>query len=80
MKGNITYINFQTRNFCMSIRNGKCVICNSGDINQLSIGHQIEFDKDFDCSYFFNSNLNQRISGSIIYIDINCSQAENYCR
>lgn len=80
MLGTITFINLQTHNYCMSIKNGKCVICNTSDIKELAIGHQIEFDKDYECTYFFNSNLNERISGSVIYIDISCSQCESYCR
>jgi|JI8StandDraft_2_1071088.scaffolds.fasta_scaffold166875_2 hypothetical protein len=79
MLGQIIYINTETNNFCIATKNGKGTICNVSNINDIKIGDYIEFENKFNCTNFYNSRT-ERISASVIYLDIDISRASEYCK
>ncbi|MFC4232598.1 hypothetical protein ACFOW1_11885 [Parasediminibacterium paludis] len=79
MVGKVTFINTQTRNFCIATGKGKCTICNASNINDIKVGDSIEFDNILGGSYFYNLRT-ERISASVVYWDINIGSSIEYCK
>lgn len=82
MTGTINFKNAETNKFSLSIKNGDCIICSciSSDMRRISVNDTIEFDKRPDCTYFYHIKSGERLTASIVHMDINCSRVESYCK
>ena len=79
MTGYIIHINLDKKLFAVSSTSkGKCIVIESNDIKLLSVGDTISFDKQHDCTYFYHGKT-ERISGSVIYIDVESGNVKSYC-